>query len=139
LALLLVGFLSQAVSGCGSSSPQRTEVRGKITYGGGNWPTSGTLNFNPMKPAAGFPAVHGIARFGPSGEYEVRSPADNARGLYPGTYRILVECWEVPPTMENPPGKSYVPATFARENEKALTITVPPGPPVVHDFDVAKR
>jgi len=131
---LIAGLISvTAISmGCGRGGPKRVPVSGKVTFAGGDWPKPGLLYFNPDQPAAGFPRGNGIGKFDSDGVYVVRSPSGDADGLYPGSYTIRVECWDVAPTMQGPPAKSFVPATFSKK------IVVEPGVPLIHDFDVPK-
>ena len=99
-----------ALGGC-RDPVGRVPVSGKITYGGGPWPTAGVLYFKPLEPAAGFPQLTGIAHFDPSGTFTVESTG-HERGLVPGRYAVQVECWETPPNMEGKPVKSHVPAGY---------------------------
>ncbi len=109
LGLLLLTFFFW---GCSQDPVGRIPVRGKVTYGGGGWPTSGVVYFNPLEPAEGYPRLNGIGRFGPDGAFDVESTGEGM-GLVPGKYRVVIECWETPPNMEGKPVKSYVPAQFA--------------------------
>ena len=120
------------LTGCGEKGPGLIPVKGKVTYAGGAWPKPGTINFNPTEPAAGFPRLNGTAAFDTDGSFTVKSTGDKF-GLVPGKYKIVIECWDVMPSMEtNNPGKSYVPETFTQEVEilvgdssKNVTFDVP--------------
>jgi len=81
-------------------------VQGKVTFDGGPPPAEGGIFFAPVEVAAGLPRRPGMARFGMDGQFTVTS-FSGGDGLVPGTYRVNVECWKVPPTMETP-GESYV-------------------------------
>jgi hypothetical protein len=124
LTLLTVGGCSDPVG--------RVPVSGKITYGGGTWPTDGVIYFKPLAPAPGFPQLTGIAYFGPHGSFDVQSTGSD-RGLVPGRYAVQVECWETPPNMEGKPVKSFLPADYRGSEltielgakSKRLTLDVP--------------
>ncbi len=128
------GLLSMVflIFGCSGDPVGRIPVTGKVTYGGGPWPAEGVVYFNPSEPAAGFPRLNGIGRFGTDGEFQVQSTGEGM-GLVPGTYKVSVECWETPPNMEGKPVKSYVPSQFTApevtvetgESSKEIVIDVP--------------
>jgi hypothetical protein len=106
-ALLLLPLLC----GCGDKGIGLIPVSGKVTYGGGEWPKAGKIYFTPVQPAEGYPKLGGSADFGTDGSFKVQSSGDK-QGLVPGKYRVNLECWEVPPSMESATpssGKSYVP------------------------------
>lgn len=125
--------------GCGPSGPQRVPVSGKVTYGGGNWPSEGQIGFAPIENASGSSSGIGIAKFDRTGNYEVTTPSGNSVGLYPGSYQLRIECWDPPPQMGGPPAKDCLPPRFAAQNRDLLTIEVKPGEPVVYNFDVPRR
>lgn len=121
--------------GCAESGPGLVPVTGKITYGGGDWPKPGYINFNPIEPAQGYPALNGSAELRTDGTFEVTSTG-NKKGLVPGKYSISLECWDEMPNPEATPpsvGKSYVPDGFTPptleisvgEASKQLTFDVP--------------
>ena len=128
-AALLLSLLAH--SGC-RDPVGRIPVSGKITYGGGPWPTEGVLYFKPLEPASGFPQLTGIAHFQASGAFDVQSTG-HERGLVPGRYAVQVECWETPPNMDGKPVKSHVPADFripdltveVGAKSKSLSLDVP--------------
>ena len=49
----------------------------------------------------------------------------NRDGLVPGTYRVGLEMWEVPPTMGGPPAKSYLPQKYQSAVTSGLEVVVP--------------
>lgn len=137
-ACLLLLFAS--LPGCGSSRQKVVYVSGKVTHGGGAWPSKGTIYFNPLKAAPGFTMRSGTGDFGPDGTFVVKSFEDSP-GLAPGTYTVNIECWEVPPSMENPgKEKSFVPKDFQPGGPKAFTLEIKPGDsPHNLTYDVPKQ
>jgi hypothetical protein len=133
LALALIVPLT----GCGGQEgPERIQVRGQVTYGGGPWPKPGVLYFVPIENAPG--NTHpGLGYFDTSGSFRAQTfgPGD---GLVPGTYRVRVECWEVEPSPDpkHGPPKSYVPA-----NHTLPDLEIPAGTsgPLTPSYDVPKR
>jgi hypothetical protein len=132
-AVTVGGLLLLLVTVFGCSDPAgRIPVSGKITYGGGPWPTEGVVYFRPLQPAEGYPQLTGIAHFGPQGSFRVQSTG-SAEGLVPGRYAVQVECWETPPNMDGKPVKSYLPTTYRASEltvdlgakSKVLTFDIP--------------
>lgn len=124
---LLTAFCLLFLAGCGKSGPELVPVHGRVTYGGGQWPTAGILYFTPDKPAAGLPARPARAEFGPDGSYSATS-FEKGDGLIPGHYLISVECWKEPPQMGSPkPPVSYVPDKFQSGQTSGLELTIEPG------------
>ena len=126
--------------GCGNDLPKTVPVEGRITYGGGDWPTSGVLYFIAVKPAQGFPSRPGSAAFGKDGRFAVTTFQAND-GLLPGEYRINVECWESRPSMDAQAGRSYVPTKFQAGMSSDFKVVVPAdsSDPLELSFDVPKR
>lgn len=132
-----------AWAGCGGPALETVPVSGRVTYGGGDWPTEGTLDFRPLASAPGKTLHPGSARFGKDGRYTVVS--QQTPGLAPGEYAVTVECWETPPTMSSmespkpPPEKSYVPDKFRNPRTSDLKLKIEPGErSKKFDFDVPK-
>lgn len=125
--LLLLGGLAAALTGCGRSDVELVPVRGKVTYGGGEWPKEGVLYFTSAEPVEGQPQRPALAHFDTDGSFKVTS-WDEGDGLVPGEYRVAVECWKVPPTMESPqPPVSFVPEKYQSPQTSDLTVTIEPG------------
>jgi hypothetical protein len=119
--------------GCNSGGPDLSDVAGTITYGGGPWPKPGTITFTGgPRPAS--------AEFDTQGRFKVKA-FEGKPGLMPGTYKIAVDCWEVPPSMDNPGAeKSYVPAKYRNAATSGFEITVEAGKPLSDvKFDVPKQ
>jgi len=137
---LAVTFSIAAVllAGCGADHPETVPVRGRVTLGGGDWPTRGRLYFTVVEPAEGFPRRPGRADFDTDGYFEARTwePGD---GLMPGTYKVAVECWEIPPTMETG-GRGPVPERYRRASSSDWQLVIKPGSAAqVVEFDVPRE
>jgi hypothetical protein len=111
-------------SGCGDDRGL-VPVSGTVTLNGQPMPGAGDLTFVPVQIVDGFPIRPAKAEFGPDGAYSAQSykPGD---GLYPGTYGVLVSCWEVPPTPDGPPGKSYIDRRYQNLAASNLEVKVDP-------------
>ncbi len=122
-----------ALAGC-RHDPGIVPVSGKVTLNGGDWPKPGYIDFSPVEPAEGFPAVPAAARFDVAGNFVVKTgPRD---GLMPGRYLVTVRCWERMPTLTDP-GKNYAPERFSRPNTSGLELKVEPGSkPIVQNWDI---
>jgi hypothetical protein len=140
----VVGFVLAAVlvplCGCGPSGPEVVQIRGKVTYGGGDWPAPGVLYFNPAEAAPGLPLRPASAKFDTDGNFLVTS-FDDGDGLIPGKYQVGVECWENPPSMDGGgPPVSYVAKAYESSKTSGLEVTIQPGDGLVEvSFDVPKR
>jgi hypothetical protein len=134
--LLVVCLL---LTGCGPNGPERVPVSGRVTFGGGDWPNPGMIAFNCVKPADGFPSSNGMAQFDRQGNYVLGDQTGKVQGIFPGTYKIRIECWKIPPSMNGPSPQSCLPPEFARGNDERLTVQVPPGAPLIYSFDVPKK
>lgn len=117
--------------GCGGNDrPKTIPVTGIITVKGSPPEQPGALFFAPIEVAEGYPRRGGRALFETDGHFAATSfePGD---GLVPGTYRVRIESWIVPPSMGKP-GKSYIPSGF-----EATELVVPVDAKTVnYDLDV---
>jgi hypothetical protein len=110
--------------GCTKSKVDIVPVRGKITYGGGDWPAGGNLYFQPKTAAANLPLRPGLASFGTDGKFVAKT--GQRAGLVPGTYSMRIESWEVAPTMSAPgSGKSWVAPEYQQGPTADYEIDVP--------------
>jgi len=136
--VLTAGFLIW-LGGCGGPGVETVTVRGRITYGGGDWPKPGTAYFTPADPAPGMPLRPAPGNFDTSGNLSVVGVSCK-KDLVPGKYKIGIECWEVEPSMENPQAaKSYVPPKYQSPQTSGLEVTVQPGQRYVDvNFDIPK-
>lgn len=128
--VILVGMIV-TISGCGGSDrPKTIAVSGVVTVNGASPEQPGALFFAPLEVVEGYPRRGGRALFETDGNFEATSfePGD---GLVPGTYRVRIESWIVPPSMGKP-GKSYIPKGF-----EAPELVVPAdAKSVEYDLDV---
>jgi hypothetical protein len=115
-------------------------VEGTITFGGGPWPAAGVVYFTVESTAQGASAHPSTATFDTNGKLTVRT-FKKGDGLMPGTYKLGVECWKVPPIMgSQTPPESYVPERYQSAATSGLVVTVETGRRVVHvSLDVKKQ
>jgi len=133
LAWVAVAVVSLLPLGCGPAGPNLVPVRGKVTYGGGPWPKPGTITFTGgQRPAS--------AEFDAEGNFTVMS-FDKQKGLTAGKYKVAIECWDVPPSMDKPGAeKSFVPQKFRNPSTSGLEIVVEPGKPITDlKFEIPKK
>lgn len=132
--IVLLGLVSMALAGCGSSSP--VEVKGTVTFNG--------------KPAAGCkvcffpdtdqmdPEVHGYG-YGitdQSGAFTIKHP-NGTDGIKPGSYKVIFVAWvdskgkPAPPDAkpsEYPGGlKNLFPEKYESPRSTPESVTVPSG------------
>jgi hypothetical protein len=137
-AMIVVVLASLA--GCGKHTVPTVPVTGRITYAGGQWPKPGILYFTPSEAFDDLPCRPGTASFGADGKFRATAFA-NRDGLIPGSYRLHVECWEYPPSMDPkaPAAKSYIPSTFQATSQNGFEVRVDPDKDGVElDLDVPK-
>ena len=130
-SLILLASALCLFASCGPAGIPKVPVKGKITYGGGDWPKAAIFDFAPLQPAAGMPSAPGTAVVEPNGEFKV--------DLVPGTYVVNITCWEVEPAPDDPSkSKSYVPQRM-QEGDAKPKFEVPVGAKEVKfDFDIPK-
>lgn len=117
----------------------RVPVRGWITLDGRPWPAPGVLYFIPDDARGGPLARPGHARFEPDGRFAVRV-VRTREGLYPGRYRVVVDCRSpvaVDPSRRSP---GPVPARYRNADTTPLAIEVHPATDVSpYRLDVPAR
>lgn len=132
-------------TGCsgGRRGVELVRVSGQLTCGKGPMPAAGQVIFVPRQAAAAVtpdrPLRPGSASFAADGAFQATSwtPGD---GLVPGTYAVVVDCWQVPPTMDGPPARSFLAPVYGAAETTPLELVVPPGGgPVTAVFDVVPR
>jgi hypothetical protein len=138
--LVLALAVLAPIAGCAKDPVGGTvRVSGKITYHGGNWPTSGFIGFAPLEKAEGFKLLPGLSRFDTEGNFDVW--CGDHQGLVPGEYRAVVRCaaatGEGGERVEGDMGKSLVPDKYANAPDSPLKLTVEKGSgPIVLKWDI---
>lgn len=136
--LLLICVVAIPLVGCSDSKVTTVPVKGTITFGGGDWPSSGMVIFAPKTNAEGFPRRGGEAMFGTDGEFEASTfkPAD---GLIPGTYLVNIRCFESS-AEDITQGTNHVPEAYRRGDTSGFEVVVPANDsaPVIVELDVPK-
>jgi hypothetical protein len=117
-------IVSSTLIGCGGGAPDVVPVAGQVTLAGGGWGRPGMIFFAPVEPAPGFPRLPGMADVDQEGRFRAITQP-NRDGLVPGTYRVGLEMWEVPPTMGGPTAKSYLPQKYQSAATSGLEVVVP--------------
>ena len=136
---ILVVVCVLACCGCGGGTrSDLVDMDGKITFGGGVWPTEGTLFFMRVEVSEGERNRPARADFDKEGNFRVGS-YEKDDGIYPGKYIVSVECWKVKPSAAGP-GVSYLPKKFQSAQTSGLTMDVPPGSGALQvEWDVPKN
>jgi hypothetical protein len=137
-AMAGVTVIVTALGGCGRRAVTPVPVKGRVTLNGTDWPRPGRLYFT-SQPGGDRPTRPGFASFEADGSFAATTihPGD---GLLPGRYRVHVECWEVPPSMANPIGKSHVPPKYQNGATSGLELVVAASEMARQvNFDVSKE
>lgn len=128
------------VCGCGHDGPEIVPVKGTITFGGGPWPETGEVRLLPLTAAEGEPLIPTSVTLEKDGTFTAESTV--GAGLVPGSYRIAVECWKLPPDesrAESPFGVSHVPKKYRDPATSGLHFEVKSGAgPVDVQFEIPK-
>lgn len=95
------------LSGCDDGGPEMILVTGTVTVDGGPVPGPGTIIFAILESPEGVSTRSGRAQFDSSGHYEA-TLFQLGDGLFPGTYKVGIQCWKSPPNMEGRPVISFV-------------------------------
>lgn len=99
-------------------------------------PAAGTIQFVGVRSADGRPLRPGRGKFATDGAYEAAS-FETGDGLVPGTYRVVVHCWKVRPSMDGPPEVSYLPKKYQDSTVEDLELNVEPGSsPITFDISL---
>ena len=131
-ALLIVAALACLPVGCGRDPQKRQAVSGAVSFKGQPLP-AGKIEFSPLDGQGTL-----VAASLENGRYAI--PA--AKGLSPGTYRVLVNAPEgggggpagAPGADLGPPPKELIPPRYNAQTE--LRATVEDGGRNVFDFDL---
>ncbi|MCH2114740.1 MAG: hypothetical protein MK171_07520 [Pirellulales bacterium] len=113
--------------GCDDGRPDRIQVSGRVTFGGGTCPADGRLIFAAKEAAPGFPMRPGYATFDTDGNYRATTWTEGD-GLMPGKYLVAVECWKVKPAFKVA-GESYISGQYMHPRTSGIELEVSP------DFD----
>jgi hypothetical protein len=120
--------------GCSKSTdPALAPVSGRITLG--DQPlTNATITFIPKE---GTPGFGGVGRTDATGKYTLRGSRDDAPGIPPGAYRVVIskrlmpDGSEVPAADKTPPmaspAKESLPEIYSSMTMTKLTAEVPAG------------
>jgi hypothetical protein len=139
VAMILLTLVASGCSG-GRRGVELVRVSGRLTCDGGPTPAAGQVLFVPRHAAApGRPLRPGSATFAADGVFHVTSwtPGD---GLVPGTYAVVIDCWQVPPTMDGPAAKSFFAPAYGSAKTTPLELVVPVASgPLIAAFDVARQ
>ena len=121
----LLAFMQVTMTGCGNNLPQTVKVSGRVTFDGQPPPAAGSILFLPVEAAEGFPLRPASGAVGLDGQFAAQTfePGD---GLMPGKYLVSIECWDMPPSMQGNPGKSYVPKKYQSPQESGLSLDLTP-------------
>jgi hypothetical protein len=126
------------LGGCDSRGLPMVPVRGKITYGKGDWPKPGVIYFTGKDVAKGVPLRPAVGHFDVHGNIKVNS-FEEGDGLVAGRYKLGIECWEIPPGVNGSPGKSYVPKKYQSASTSGLEVTADSSAGTVQlDIDIPK-
>ncbi len=122
-ALVLVFAI--LLMGCGDSNPNTVPVEGRVTLDG--QPVSeGTITFQPVEPAEGFPRRPAIGLLQTDGSYRL-STFDENDGAVPGSYQVMVVSVTGGPTPEEPdaPEQWRIPQRYGTPGQSPLHASVP--------------
>jgi hypothetical protein len=137
VAVLLPGLVFFA--GCkGTSHPKTIKVKGKVTYKGA--PVSqGSVSFQPVKPAEGYPNRPATGILNSDGTFEMSS-FEAGDGVVPGEYKVAIESITSRPSPEEPdkPEVWAIPKKYGNAEEGGLTATIAPDAkqPMEMNFDL---
>lgn len=89
-------------AGCGTGGDAAVvPVRGKVTIADAAPVKGGTMTFNVIEPAEGYPRRPGTAKFAADGSF-VASSFKEGDGLVPGTYTAVIQYYEQQPSDDDP-------------------------------------
>lgn len=121
--LLLVSLVcgTGCGDGSGSSSRKLVKVTGVVTLDGKPL-SQGTISF----VTEGQGAMNAAGEISSSGYYTL-STTTKGDGVPPGVYKVRIESWETPPTMDERgvnPGKSAIPDKYKDISTSGLNATI---------------
>lgn len=116
-------LISAAIYGCGGRDVDLVTVEGHVTLDGQTPPGPGTIFFAPAESSSDQPLRPARAAFDQTGYFRAAAFSDTD-GLIPGRYRAHVHCWEVEPSIDGPPAKSFVPMRYTAPSTSGLELVV---------------
>lgn len=116
-------LLSVAMYGCGGRNVELVTVEGRVTLDGQPPPKPGTIFFAPIESSGDQPLRPARATFDQTGYFRASAFSDTD-GLIPGRYRAHIHCWEIEPTVDGPPAKSFVPMRYTAPGTSGLELVV---------------
>jgi len=121
---LCLAALALIFCGCGNDKGL-IELNGKITLDNKEMPFAGEIKFLPKEVEAGKPMRPARAKFDTNGAFQATSfePGD---GIYPGTYAVTVECWEVSASMGGPTPINAIDSKYQNPGQSGLQVIVEP-------------
>ena len=123
----IVLLLCSLLVGCGGGSEVPTvRIEGRVTYGGGDWPSAAMLYFVSLESADGLPSRPVASLLQSDGTFTVTS-FSKGDGLVPGRYAVIIESWKTAPTMSAPKGESYVPEDYHNAKASPIRLDIKPG------------
>ncbi len=122
---VVVLALAVLLTGCGDSNPNTVTVEGRVTLDG--QPVGeGTVTFQPLEPAEGFPRRPAIGTLAADGSYRL-STFEEGDGAVPGSYQVVVVAVTGGPTPEEPdtPEVWLIPQRYGTPGQSPLHASVP--------------
>lgn len=132
MAIFFTGLL-----GCsGGDELPLVPVSGVVTFAGGPCPKPGNISFSPVRVEEGVPRRPGRARFAEDGSYAATS-FQEGDGLLPGTYTVLISCYEREPTSDDP--RSYERFNLVPPDYRPELVVERSSGPIEVNFDVPPK
>lgn len=125
-ALVAGFFVAFSLVGCGNDPLQKVQVKGVVTFDGGECPESGRVTLSPLEVAEGLPTRPASGSFGPDGKFAAYSfrPGD---GVVPGTYQVNVTCFDPTKVSSIPSDAQIRAASYVGKDFEPLTLNVEAG------------
>jgi hypothetical protein len=134
-------FALLLLAGCNSTDPSLVPVSGTVTLDGRPL-ANATVTFIPKD---GTPGFGGVGKTDAAGKYKLKGSRDDANGIPPGEYRVVISKRLMPDGSEvpaedhtppmNSPARESVPPAFSSMAATTLGAGVKPGGPPA-DFDL---
>jgi len=131
-AILAAGLVA-LLGGCGQTDPSLVPVTGTVTVNERPL-ANATVTFIPKD---GTPGFGGVGKTDAAGKYKLRGSRDDAAGILPGEYRVVISKRLMPDGSEvpandntppmNSPARESLPAGYSSMAATTLSATVRPG------------